>query len=48
MDGAFQTLGAGKDRFTLQGMTSFVTTRASAYCFFPGIDGLAAIAAKTL
>jgi len=36
-----ETLGGGpRDAFTLQGMESFVHTRASAYCFFPGMDGL--------
>lgn len=37
-----ETLGGGpRDAFTFQGMESFVHTRGSAYCFFPGMDGLA-------
>jgi hypothetical protein len=37
-----ETLGAGRrDGFTLQGLEGFVHTRASAYCYFPGMDGLA-------
>ena len=44
----FQTVGAPKDKLKLQGMASFVTTRAGAYCFFPGLDGIAALAAGAL
>lgn len=37
-----ETLGGGpRDAFTFQGMESFVHTRGSAYCYFPGMDGLA-------
>ncbi|HEY5724168.1 MAG TPA: hypothetical protein VIT45_17800 [Allosphingosinicella sp.] len=36
-----ETLGGGpRDAFTFKGMDGFVHTRASAYCFFPGMPGL--------
>jgi hypothetical protein len=36
-----ETLGGGRsDAYTLQ-LQSFVTTEGSAYCFFPGMDGIA-------
>jgi deferrochelatase/peroxidase EfeB len=43
-----ETLGASRrDSFTFTPMSGFVTTKAGAYCFFPGIDGIAWIAAQT-
>jgi len=36
-----ETIGIPKAKNKLKGMSSFVATRAGAYCFFPGIDGIA-------
>ena len=41
-----ETLGVHKDNLQLAGMNAFVTTRAGAYCFFPGVDGIAWIAGQ--
>ncbi|MEO7691485.1 MAG: hypothetical protein ABIS51_19535 [Sphingomonas sp.] len=36
-----ETIGIPKAKNKLKGMSSFVATRAGAYCFFPGVDGIA-------
>ena len=43
----FETIGIPKQKQRLKNMQAFVYTRGSAYCFFPGIDGIAWIAAQT-
>jgi len=45
--GFYETLGGLDSSYTFTPMTGFVTTKASAYCFFPGIDGIAWIASQS-